>query len=204
MVSMTQSEGGAGRPAASVPARTPARKGRRTTARDGAPNAGNERGEAREPAGDAAATGDVPCRSCPLEGVARRDGKTPEALFEELLDGVRDDRRMLEALLATGVASGESPARPAGPADAEPRDGLLARLYAAVDHRLDAVDRPAEEAGAAAADRDARVLQTLAKTVETLKGLEAAGGDAEAGRDLDLDVVRAEIARRLDRLGAAG
>jgi hypothetical protein len=136
--------------------------------------------------------------------VARRDGKTPEALFEELLDDVRDDHRMLEALLATGIASGESPARPAGPADAEPRDALLARLYAAVGHRLDAVDRPAEAAGGAGADRDARVLQTLAKTVETLRGLEEAGGDDEAGRDLDLDVVRAEIARRLDRLGAAG
>ncbi len=101
---------------------------------------------------------------------------------------------------------------------------MVARLYGAFDRQLSELERrffsPAEsvgdderaparrnggDEGAAAGERDARILATLAKTLEQLIALDGDEGGAKESDDGGaLDELRAALAERLGRLGEGG
>ncbi|WP_334175008.1 hypothetical protein [Pseudoxanthobacter sp.] len=98
---------------------------------------------------------------------------------------------------AGGAAAGGEPA-----AD---RGALVGRLMQAFARQVSEVEaRLGSEGGAD--ERDARTLGVLAKTLETLIDLDRAAQGDRAGEEeaKNLDAVREEIARRLDRLRGAG
>ncbi len=153
------------------------------------------RDDARREAGETAA---ARCAACPLEAAARRRGIAADALLEEMASLLAEDHALVERLVAaTGGEAADGAGGTAGRFAA-----LVTRLYGAVADQL----RGVETAGEGAGDKDARILQTLAKTVETLKGLEMAadGGGDPCAKEIDLASMRAEIAKRLDRLGETG
>jgi hypothetical protein len=91
------------------------------------------------------------------------------------------------------------------PSFPDPRAALTARLWRAaekqaaeVEERIATGPRPAAEA-----ERDARVLSVLAKTVRELVAVEAIGRDDEESEDAapdDIDQLRDALDERLQRL----
>ncbi len=95
------------------------------------------------------------------------------------------------------------------------RDGIIARLYAALDRKMREIETRIERAshvdgeGISAADceRDARTLTTLAKLYEKICEMEGAT-DAESNdgqvnqeaKEIDADRFRHDIAERLTRM----
>lgn len=94
--------------------------------------------------------------------------------------------------------------------EAKRRSTLVARLWRAAERQVREIEARAktERGDAAGAERDARALATLARTLRELTEFSAEAGGKAAGREGDedgrafreLDDFRRELARKLDRL----
>ena len=99
------------------------------------------------------------------------------------------------------------------------RDGIIARLYAALDRKMREIETRIERASqadgetmsAADCERDARTLTTLAKLYEKICEMEGAPdtgpNDGRAGqemKEIDADSFRLQVAERLKRMLEAG
>ncbi len=119
-------------------------------------------------------------------------------------------RRMTGArpsgMRSTGTRAGETPGGGPGPVEhGADRGALVGRLMRAFARQVSEVEaRLGGEGGAD--ERDARTLGVLAKTLETLIDLDrTAQGERTDGEEAkNLDAVREELARRLDRLRQTG
>jgi len=93
--------------------------------------------------------------------------------------------------------------------------GIIARLYAALDHKMREIEHRIERAshdggeGLSAADseRDARTLTALARLFEKLSNLDtgsatdpASKGEASIDKEIDADRFRLKIAERLEKM----
>lgn len=99
--------------------------------------------------------------------------------------------------------------RPDGLPDADgERIGTVARIRRTVEREVIAVERlleasPRGPTRTAAAERAARTLASLVRTLNELRRLEAAAADQDDDAPpRDIDAFRAELARRLERLAA--
>ncbi|MFG1347264.1 hypothetical protein V5F59_20425 [Xanthobacter autotrophicus DSM 431] len=151
----------------------------------------------------------------PLAEIGRRTGLKPASVYYWIDREVAPDGSVTlnpvcrRLTLAAGVR------------DAQPARGhLLARLWRAAERQLDEIEQRLERApfgdGAAPArpsgdaEKDARALAVLARTLRELSALEAEAhksrlkAKAEHDTVRDLDAFRRELARRLDRLRAGG
>nr|PZN46085.1 MAG: hypothetical protein DIU59_00765 [Pseudomonadota bacterium] len=108
-------------------------------------------------------------------------------------------------------AAGRRPGRCArGAGEAKRRAMLVARLWRAAERQVREIEARAKlgSRDAAEAERDARALATLARTLRGLVGFSGEAGSAPAERAGDedggafreLEDFRRELARRLDRL----
>lgn len=92
---------------------------------------------------------------------------------------------------------GRADASPAGRA-ADRKRKMLDRLYRVFSRQLSDIEARLREEGAVADAKDARLLATLARTLGTLTALERDdGAEAHQPEPIDLDELRARIARRL-------
>lgn len=83
------------------------------------------------------------------------------------------------------------------------RSGLIRRLYAALERQVREVEArlAAEDGPASAGERDARTLSNLARTFEKLMEIDGGGAEAhDEGGARDIDALRKELAKRIDRL----
>lgn len=153
----------------------------------------------------------------PLAEIARRTGLAPGSVYywidrEVAPDGTVAVKPVCRRLTLAPGARAATPAR----------GHLLARLWRAAERQLDEIEErllraalPAEADAAAPprpaadAEKDARALAVLARTLRELSALEADAKktrEAQAEHDTvrDLDAFRRELARRLDRLREGG
>ncbi|MFS8039240.1 terminase gpP N-terminus-related DNA-binding protein [Xanthobacter sp. AM11] len=153
----------------------------------------------------------------PLAQIAARTGLSPGSVYYWIDREVAADGTVTLAPVCRRLTLAPG-ARAAAPA----RGHLLARLWRAAERQLDEIEErlarampAAGETEAAApraagdAEKDARALAVLARTLRELSALEAEARKtrkAEAEHDTvrDLDAFRRELARRLDRLRADG
>ncbi|MEW5421401.1 hypothetical protein [Amorphus sp. 3PC139-8] len=80
---------------------------------------------------------------------------------------------------------------------------MIARLYRIFEARIAALEARFDPDGGAEAERDTKLLAALARTLDTLIALDRkAGNDAASAAEerSDLDDIRQDLARRLDRL----
>jgi len=132
----------------------------------------------------------------PLKETARRTGLKPAARRVTLAPGTRSAAPARGHLLSRLWRAAE-----------RQLDEIEQRLAAAVPPEADAPAGPPRPA--ADAEKDARALAVLARTLRELSALEA---EAQKSRKVkaeddavrDLDTFRRELARRLDRLRADG
>jgi hypothetical protein len=83
--------------------------------------------------------------------------------------------------------------------------GLVARLYRAFEEQLAGVEARLAAPGTVIEEKDARTLGSLARTLETLMSLEKRDTGAKKPTEpTDIDQLRAELARRIDRWAAGG
>ncbi len=103
-------------------------------------------------------------------------------------------------------AGGLGPAPQAAAIGAPDRSVLVDRLFAAVERQVIEIERRfAADPDAAADEKDARTLATLARTLELLVGLEkGTAAPADTTEVADADVVRRELARRIEALCGGG
>ncbi|WMS41687.1 hypothetical protein RDV64_16630 [Acuticoccus sp. MNP-M23] len=83
------------------------------------------------------------------------------------------------------------------------RARLVTRLFNAFGKQLDDIEARVEAADGAKILDDTRVLSGLAKTLETLLGVERRLSEPGGGKAMDLDAVRTELAERLAALRMA-
>jgi len=83
------------------------------------------------------------------------------------------------------------------------RAQLVARLFNAFGKQLGDIEARVDAADGAKILDDTRVLGGLAKTLETLLGVEKRLADPGGGVSMDLDAVRTELADRLAALRLA-
>lgn len=101
------------------------------------------------------------------------------------------------------AAVGAGEAAPSARARPPDRVEMIARLYRIFEARIAALEARFDPDGGAEAERDTKLLAALARTLDTLIALDRkAGTDAAASREerFDLDHIRQDLARRLDRL----
>ncbi|MCX5497648.1 hypothetical protein OSH11_23320 [Kaistia dalseonensis] len=85
------------------------------------------------------------------------------------------------------------------------RAALVARLFRSFERQIAALEKRYAGGGAAADEKDARMLAALARTFETLNGLRADEEKEERNHaPVDHDALRAELARRMAALDPAG
>lgn len=85
------------------------------------------------------------------------------------------------------------------------RRSLVARLYRAFEDQLAGVEARLAAPGIVIEEKDARTLGSLARTLETLMSLEKRDTGAKKPTEPnDIDQLRAELARRIDRWAEGG
>lgn len=164
----------------------------------------------RAPAGAALAR-QLYLEGLPMAEIARRTGLSPGSVYYWI------DREVAADGSATlSPLRRRRPLTPGPRAAAAARGHLLGRLWRAAERQLDEIEQRLHAGDAEAAPRlpadaekDARALAVLARTLRELAALEAdahktrkARADDDTVRDLD--AFRRELARRLDRLRAGG
>ncbi len=83
------------------------------------------------------------------------------------------------------------------------RVSLVARLFRSFERQIADLEKRFAAADGESDEKDARMLAVLAKTFETLNGLKAEE-DRKKDVAVDLDTLRAELAKRLERLDPGG
>ncbi|MDQ0317845.1 hypothetical protein [Amorphus orientalis] len=93
--------------------------------------------------------------------------------------------------------------RPAGRTPGE-RAAMVGRLYRVFEARIAALEARFDPEATIDTERDTKVLAALARTLDTLIALDrkarSEGAEAPAGENDDIDALRQDLARRLDRL----
>ena len=88
--------------------------------------------------------------------------------------------------------------------DFDDAGAVAARLLRVVDRQIARVEGRLKRKNAEIEEKDARILGTLARTLATLMALGEAGAGAEATEHADPDLLRAELARRIERWAGGG
>jgi hypothetical protein len=102
--------------------------------------------------------------------------------------------------------------RDAGERHADRRAALIRRLYRTLEQQMHEIetrlDAASGDAATASAERDARTLSTLTRTLEKLLEMEQSASATPAQKDdlsdRKIDELREHVARKIARLGGAG
>lgn len=133
-----------------------------------------------------------------VQEICDAHGIGPTALYRKLREENWPLRNELGAL-----RKGSRKKRPRGPK----REDLVDRLYKAFERQMGEFEARLGAAAQAGVDeKDARTLGSLARTLEKLIGLrgENGGVDGNLKTEVDIERLREELARRLERLCPKG